>query len=158
MREIPSGLHSRKKRQEIETTLWHTAHIRVQVADTDYGGGVYHGRYFNLFHQARDCFWEDLGVSTLSLKQQGLDLTVAELHTSFLASVYYGDRLDVRTRVVWYREKSMGVTQEIMGTSPDSEISTLRCRTEMNLVSTTRGKAVPLPDHLIQAITSFYGI
>lgn len=166
MRQTFHDQRSSKNKTEIQTLRWHTARVGVQVSDTDYGGGVYHGRYFNLFHQARDQFWTDLGISTLALKQQGFDLTVAELHTAFIRSVYYGDRLTIQTRILWFREKSMGVAQEMEGMGPDmgpdvtSEpgLPTLRCQTEMNLVCTTRGKAVPLPPELIAAVTAFYGI
>lgn len=145
-----------KNKKEITTRLWHTARVGVHISDTDYGGGVYHGRYFNLYDQARDQFWEAIGVSTLSLMRQGLNLTVAELHTAFLRSVFYGDGLDIKTRVLWYREKSMGLAQEIMGLSPGSRQATLRGKTEINLVCTTEGKAVPLPRELIRAIRAYY--
>ena len=34
--------------QAIETEKWHHAQVVPQVADTDYGGGIYHGKYFAL--------------------------------------------------------------------------------------------------------------
>jgi acyl-CoA thioester hydrolase len=154
-RPLQNGKFS-KKGTQIKHGRWHTARVGVQVADTDYGGGVYHGRYFNLYDQARDQFWETIGVSTLSLIRRGIDLTVAEVHTSFVQSVIYGDRLDIRTRMLWYREKSMGMAQEIMGVSPDSRQATLRGKAEINLVCTTKGKAVPLPRDLVRAIKAYY--
>lgn len=158
MRQNLSQQQFRKSGQATIPLHWHTTSVGVQVADTDYGGGVYHGRYFNLFHQARDRFWEDLGVSTLDLMHQGLDLTVAELHTVFLESVFYGDCLEVKTRVLWFRDKSLGVAQQIMGADPLSGHASLRTQAEMNLVCTTRGKAVPLPGELKQAVKTFYGL
>ena len=146
----------KKNMTQIKPCRWHTAKVTVQVSDTDYGGGVYHGRYFSIYHQARDKFWQDVGVSTLSLIQQGLDLTVAELHTVFLESVFYGDRLEIKTRVLWYREKSMGLAQEIIGCSPNASQATPRAKTEINLVCTAKGEAVPLPGQLIRAIRAYY--
>jgi len=148
--------NSSKNGTRIKQCRWHTAQVAVQVSDTDYGGGVYHGRYFNLYDQARDQFWEAIGIPTLSLMQKGIDLTVAELHTTFIESVFYGDRLDIRTRVLWYRQKSLGIAQEIIGLSPDAGQATLRAKTEMNLVCTTKGKAVALPGELLRALHAYY--
>lgn len=129
-----------------------------QVADTDYGGGIYHGKYFALYNQARDTFLEDLGVSYLSLMQQEMNLSVAELRCIYKKPVFYGDRIEVRTRVSWIGRKSLGVIQEMMGTPPGKDDIRLRNRAELNLVCTSNGRAVPLPRELVEAIYGYYGM
>ncbi|HCY83812.1 MAG TPA: hypothetical protein DHV36_01625 [Desulfobacteraceae bacterium] len=137
---------------------WHRCPVTVQVADTDYGGGVYHGTYFALYNQARDVFMEDLGVSYFSLMNQGMNLSVAELHTRYLKPVRYGENIQVLTRISWLRSRSMGVVQKMVSVLPDTEEEILKNQVEMNLVCTdTKIGAVPLPEKLVKAIQTYYG-
>ena len=158
MRPFASDATPSNPKLTIDSVKWHKVSVTVQVSDTDYGGGVYHGRYFSLYHQARDRFIEDLGVSCISLIQQGLALSVAELHTFFVKSVFYGDAIEIQTRVLWLGNRSMGVAQDMFGTDPVTGETTLRNRVEMNIVGTCKGKAVPLPERLVLAIKAYYGL
>ena len=145
-------------KQIIDPVKWHRTSVTVQVSDTDYGGGVYHGRYFSLYHQARDQFMADLGVTALSLMRQDLVLSVVELHTFFVKPVFYGDLLEIRTRFLWLGNRSMGMAQEMFGTDSETGDTTLRNRVEINIVCSRNGKAMTLPENLITAIKTFYDI
>lgn len=142
----------------IVSDLWHRSPVAIQVADTDYGGGVYHGKYFALYNQARDVFMEDLGVSYFSLMNKGMNLSVAELHTRYLKPVSYGELIEVLTRISWLRSRSMGVVQQMVSVDPDTGEEILKNQVEMNLVCTgTKIGAVPLPDELLHAFEQYYG-
>lgn len=136
---------------------WHKTRILPQISDTDYGGGIYHGKYFALYNQARDLFLEDLGIPYLSLMNQGLNLSVAELHTRFHKPVFYGDMIMVHTRISWVRNQSFGVIQKMICIYPDDKSHILKNQVELNLVC-THGEtgAVPLPKRFKDAVQAYY--
>lgn len=140
----------------IETKRIHRVRITPQVADTDYGGGVYHGRYLALYNQARDDFMYELGTPYSWFMEQGLGLTVAEANCRYLLPVHYRDEVWVTTRVAWYRVKSIGFVQEM---EIKKETETLLANgLEINLVCVKFGReSVPLPEEMIQAIDLYYG-
>ena len=159
MKQVIPGLGDIPKTQVMKNQKWHQTPIVPQVADTDYGGGIYHGKYFALYNQARDLFLTDIGVSYLSLMDQGLNLSVAELHTRFLKPIRYGEIIHVNTKISWYRTKSMGIIQQMICPAPEDGIDRPRNEVELNLVCTNnKGIATPLPHVLVQAIKSYYGL
>ncbi|WDP88342.1 MAG: acyl-CoA thioesterase [Desulfobacter sp.] len=136
---------------------WHLARVVPQVSDTDYGGGIYHGKYFALYNQARDIFMADLGVPYLSLMDRGVNLSVAELHTRFFKPVFYGDLVVVHTRISWLRSRSFGVEQKMVCTDERTKTDILANQVEMNLVCTGKGAgAQPLPADLRRGILDYY--
>lgn len=143
-------------KQNITAKNWHKTRVVPQVADTDYGGGIYHGRYFNLYNIARDIFLEDIGVPYRSLMDQEINLSVAQVHTRYYKSVFYGDRLIVHTRVVWIRTRSFAVEQKMVCTDPDSGQDVLKNEMTMNLVCTGRSGAVTIPERLKRAMLEFH--
>ena len=159
MKQVIPGQGDTPETQVIKNHRWHQTPIIPQVADTDYGGGIYHGKYFALYNQARDLFLTEIGVSYLSLMDQGLNLSVAELHTRFLKPIRYGEIIQVDTRIAWYRTRSMGIIQRMISTASENQIDSPRNETELSLVCTNKhGKAHPLPHNLVKAIRSYYGL
>ncbi len=157
MKQVIPGEGDAPQTQVIKNHHWHQTPIVPQVADTDYGGGIYHGKYFALYNQARDLFLTDIGVSYLSLMDQGLNLSVAELHTRFLKPIRYGEIIQVNTRISWYRTRSLGIIQRMYPIAPKNQIGSPRNETELNLVCTNNnGEAQPLPHNLVKAIRSYY--
>lgn len=158
MKQVIDEPLDRPGTRAVTANRWHRCRIVVQVSDTDYGGGVYHGQYFALYNQARDRFMEDLGVPYLSLMKQGLNLSVAELHTRFLTSVRYGEDIRVLTRISWLRFRSLGMTQKMVSLDPDTREETLSNQVEMNLVCTSAATGTaPLPGRLTHAVQRYYG-
>ncbi|MDD9305019.1 MAG: acyl-CoA thioesterase [Desulfobacter sp.] len=140
----------------IDRIKWHKTRVIVQVSDTDYGGGVYHGKYFALYNQARDQFMADLGFPYLSLMTQDMNLSVAELHTRFLKPLMYGETPVIHTRVSWLRTKSLGIVQQMF--TMESCAPLLKNQVEMNLVCTNaRSEPVALPNKLKSIFMNYYG-
>ncbi len=143
----------------LKVKKWHRVRVVPQVADTDYGGGIYHGKYFALYNQARDIFLDDIGVSYFSLMKQGINLSIAELHSTYLKPVFYGDTIMVDTRVAWMRNKSFGVIQKMIHIDPTDQIELLKNEVELNLVCTNnKGESVRIPQKLKAAIEKYCGI
>jgi len=143
--------------QIINTKKMHKTRIIPQVSDTDYGGGIYHGKYFALYNQARDLFLETLGVPYITLMNHGLNLSVAELHTRFAKPVFYGDFIMVHTRISWIRTRSFGVVQKMICIDRENRKEILKNQVEMNLVCTNdASEAVCLPKGLTDAVHAYY--
>ncbi|MCP3943184.1 MAG: acyl-CoA thioesterase [Desulfobacteraceae bacterium] len=143
--------------QIIENHKFHESIIIPQVSDTDYAGGVYHGKYFALYNQARDQFLSEIRVSYLWLMKQGFNLSVVQLQSVYLKPISYGEKVIVNTRVSWYRTKSLGFIQQMMAKDENSDAMIIKNKVELNLVCTNSGgQAVLLPNRLIEAITTYY--
>ncbi len=138
----------------IETRHSHTTWLSPQVSDTDYGGGVYHGRYFAIYNQARDQFISDMGFPYQDLMAQGLHLAVAQINCQYLLPIRYAEKIKISSRVSWYRSKSLGMVQKME--SHDGQ--TIRNRMEINLVCVdSSGASVVLPQKLTRAIDQYHG-
>jgi acyl-CoA thioester hydrolase len=127
-----------------------------QVSDTDYGRGVYHGRYFALYNQARDRFLADLGVSYPDLMKQDMHLTVAQLTCKYIKPVFYNENIQVLSKVTWLRSRSLGVFQQMVLEGDPETGPVTKNEVEFSLVCVnSNGKAVCLPLDLVQAIEAF---
>ncbi len=136
---------------------WHKTRIVPQVSDTDYGGGIYHGKYFALYNQARDLFFEKLGVPYINLMNRGLHLTVAELHTRFHKPIFYGDFIMVHTRISWMRNRSFGVVQKMICIDIKTREKLLKNQVEINLVCiNATSETTRLPEELTEAVHAYY--
>ena len=158
MKQVIQNPLDRPGTRVVVSERWHRTSLAVQVADTDYGGCVYHGRYFALYNQARDVFLDTLGVSYFSLMKRGMNLSVAETHARYLKPVSYGEDAWVLTKISWLRSRSLGVIQKMVTMAPDKKSDILKNQVEMNLVCiNTDSGAVPLPDDFINAVRLYYG-
>lgn len=145
-------------KREFNQVPFHYSPVVPQVADTDYGGGVYHGKYIALYNQARDMFLEELGMPYRHLMDRGMNLTVAQLTCRYLKPVSYGRTLMVGTKVVWYGTKSICMLHEIRLEQADGEPDpAVRNEMEIVLVATSKNrKSIPLPSGLIDAVERYY--
>lgn len=140
-----------------DTPIFHRAFVVPQVSDTDYGSGVYHGRYFALYNQARDQFLADLGVSYPALMKQDMHLTVAELNCKYMKPVFYSERILVLSRVTWLRSRSLGVFQQMVLEDDTEDAPVIKNEVAFSLVCVnSKGKAVSLPRDLTRAIETFH--
>ncbi|THB78718.1 MAG: acyl-CoA thioesterase [Desulfobacteraceae bacterium] len=140
----------------VENPRFHICPIQIQVADTDYGGGVYHGRYLALYNQARDRFMDDMGVSYHSLMKRDIHLTIAETRCKFLRRVSYGETIHVHSTIQWYRNKSLGFYQKMVA-MPHGADPLDKNEVWINAVCVSSGCAVEIPSDLIDAIVKWNG-
>jgi YbgC/YbaW family acyl-CoA thioester hydrolase len=77
---------------------------KVRLYDTDSGGSVFFGNYFQMFSMLKDEFLESLFKSNFNsyLKERGLFLPTTEASAKFLKGAKYGDtvRLTISAEVV----------------------------------------------------------
>ncbi|MDY0039876.1 MAG: thioesterase family protein, partial [Desulforhabdus sp.] len=92
---------------------WHETRLRVPLYEVDLGMAVYHGNYFHLFELARETFLRDLGYPYRRFMDQQLHLTVVETSCSYRRSLDYDDLIEVHTRILWWRRRSLAFAQSI---------------------------------------------
>lgn len=112
---------------------WHKSRLRVPLFEVDLGHAVYHGNYFHIFELARENFLRDMGYPYRRFMDQELHLTVVEATCAYRQPLHYDDHIEVHSRVLWWRRRSLGFTQEIHRLEEQSGQS-LCTRASLNMV------------------------
>ena len=72
---------------------------RIYYHDTDAGTVVYYGNYLKYLEEARTGYLEDRGFSIKGLADSGTMFVVARQEVDYKYPSFYGDILDIDTRV-----------------------------------------------------------
>jgi len=73
--------------------------VRIYYHDTDCGGVVYYANYLKYLEEGRSEFFEHRGISIKKLAQEGTVFVVARQEIDYKAPAYYGDILEIDTRL-----------------------------------------------------------
>jgi acyl-CoA thioester hydrolase len=95
---------------------------RVDYADTDAGGVVYHSRYIDWAERARMQWVRDLGLSNRDLlNDDHVAFAVRKLAADYRAPGRFDDLLEIRTWLMGVGGASFTVRQDICRPAPDSD-------------------------------------
>lgn len=119
---------------EEAVAVWHESRLRVPLFEVDIGQAVYHGNYFHLFEMARENFLRDLGYPYRRFMEQHLHLTIVETSCSYRRSLHYDDHIEVQTRVLWWRRRSLGFAQNILRQKEEDNSRMLCTKATLNMV------------------------
>jgi acyl-CoA thioester hydrolase len=72
---------------------------RVYYHHTDCGGVVYYANYLQFLEEARTEFLAQKGISVSGYIEQGRHFVVSRQEIDYRAPAYYGDMLDIETRL-----------------------------------------------------------
>lgn len=72
---------------------------RIYYHDTDCGGVVYHGNYLKFLEEARSEYLEERGYSVKAMADAGVIFVVRHQDMEYKYPAFYGDVLDIKTRV-----------------------------------------------------------
>lgn len=72
---------------------------RIYYHHTDCGGVVYYARYLDFLEEARTEYMDKRGAAVEELKKQGIFFVVARQEIDYKAPAFYGDILEIDTRV-----------------------------------------------------------
>lgn len=72
---------------------------RIYYYDTDCGGVVYYANYLKYLEEARSEYFEDRGLIIKDLRNEGIGFVVARQEIDYKSPSFYGDTLEVKTRV-----------------------------------------------------------
>ena len=126
------------------------------MSDTDSGGVIYHGRYFNLYNLARDNQMRDMGLSYRQLTEMGTSLSIVDARCRFVRPVFYDQTILIRTGFTWYRNRSFGVLQRLFSTGADGAVLE-RCNEARFIVVCvqTAGRSMAIPEPLCRAMENW---
>ncbi len=132
--------------EEEAVANWHKSGLRVPLFEVDLGQAVYHGNYFHIFELAREAFLRDMGYPYRRFMDQELHLTVVETTCSYRRPLHYDDLIEVHSRVLWWRRRSLAFSQNIYRLEESNEPS-LCTRATLNMVCVRfSGKPTTIPD------------
>jgi acyl-CoA thioester hydrolase len=73
--------------------------VRIYYHDTDCGKVVYYANYLKFLEEARTQFMEEKGIFIKDLIKQGVLFVVARQEIDYKSPAFYGDVLDIQTRL-----------------------------------------------------------
>ncbi len=73
--------------------------IRIYYHDTDCGGVVYYANYLKYLEEARSEYFEERGLIIKDMLKDGIGFVVARQEIDYKSPSFYGDTLEVKTRV-----------------------------------------------------------
>jgi len=73
--------------------------VRIYYHDTDCGGVVYYANYLKYLEEARSEYFETRGLIIKDMLKAGIGFVVARQEIDYKSPSFYGDTLEVKTRV-----------------------------------------------------------
>ncbi len=73
--------------------------VKIYYHHTDCGGVVYYANYLQFLEEARTEFLAERGVSIGELAKEGILFVVSRLEIDYKLPAFYGDILEIETRV-----------------------------------------------------------
>jgi len=73
--------------------------VKIYYHDTDCGGVVYYANYLKYLEEARSEYLEERGLIIKDLLKEGIGFVVARQEIDYKSPSFYGDVLEVKTRV-----------------------------------------------------------
>lgn len=141
--------------QEFPATYVHEIQISIPMYLVDPGNVVYHSRYLDLYHDARDQFLAAAGYPYSQVMMENCHLAVVEATQKYRMPLFYLETATIRTRVAWIRNRSMGFVQEMVKTVDGNPVVCNEAILTLVCVSSTMGQSSSIPEKLVAAISEF---
>lgn len=123
--------------------------IRVRYAETDRMGVVYHANYLVWCEIGRTDFIRAHVASYADLESRGVMLAVSEASIRYLRGARYDDRVEIRTRLLDLRSRSMRFGYELVHAGRGDRLATA----ETSLICLSGdGRPASLPGWLREAL------
>ncbi len=123
--------------------------VRIRMYHTDLVG-VFHGRIFEVFEEARTEVFRRLGYEYRSSEARGLALVVLGVDAVFASRLHIDDLVEVGVYVSYLTRARVTVEYEVR--RPGDARAAVTGHTTFAYIDATRGCAVPLPPEVLAAI------
>ena len=97
--------------------------IEIRYGDLDPQGHVNNAKHLTYFEQARVTYWMELGIFTKDQSFMELGVIVADVHLTYLAPIYFGQKIKVGVHVAKLGNKSMTWEQNIVDEESGKELA-----------------------------------
>lgn len=131
----------------------HSTDIQIRFNDIDMLGHLNNTMYFSYFDIGKADYFN--AIRRTDNHWGHLDIVIVNVNCDFMSRVRYTERIAVRTRVSYIRNKSFEVLQEMV--DKDSNEIKAVCRTVMVGFDPATGKSAPLSHEWKKAIADFEG-
>ena len=138
----------------MKTGGMHNETYRISMALADPGNVLYHSRYLDLYHDARDRYMEAAGYGYGRLMMEGFHLAVVDTHLQFRMPAFYLETVEIHTRVSQIRSRSLQFAQTMTKRIGEDEL-TINEATYALVCIDLKGRPNPLPEALKAAIYAF---
>jgi acyl-CoA thioester hydrolase len=130
--------------------------IEVRYGDLDPQGHVNNAKYLTYFEQARVAYWIDMGFFSKDQSFMELGVILADVHITYFAPVYFGQKVKVGVHVIRLGNKSMTWEQNVVDVESGKELA----RGEVVIVAYDyrQEKTIPIPNEWREKITEFEGL
>jgi len=119
----------------------HKFELSVYYEDTDLAGIVYYANYLKFIERARSEWVQALGIDQMRLKAEyGVVFAVRRIEADYLQAAKFGDRLQVRTRVLELTGARVRLEQKV-----ERDTETLFTANVTLIALAEGGKATRLP-------------
>ena len=127
--------------------------IEVRYGDLDPQGHVNNAKYLTYFEQARIAYWIDMGFFTTDQSFMEIGVILADVHLTYLAPVYFGQKIKVGVHVARLGNKSMMWEQNVVDIESGQEFA----KAEIVIVAYDyrQEKTIPIPQGWREKIVEF---
>lgn len=126
---------------------------KVRLYDTDSGGSVFFGNYFQMFSMLKDEFLEHLFKSNFNsyLKERGLFLPTTEASAKFLKGAKYGDAVKLSISVEVVNPKVLRFRYSVQNPASDGSICA-EGETVSIMASLETGKSTQITEDILKIL------
>lgn len=123
---------------------------RIYYHHTDAGGVVYYAEYLKFLEEARTKFLEDCGIILKEWIRKGIQFVVIYQEISYKAPAFYGDILDIETRLTNIDRIKIEFEYEIK--NQEKKLISL-AKTKLACVN-SEFKPSPIPEEIYRSLNS----
>lgn len=128
--------------------------IRIEWGKCDAAGITFYPNYFSWFDAATWCMFDEAGIDAYKLHRDGTFIPIADAHAKFMVPGNLGDHAVIESHVAEWRERFFLVKHRALrGEDVLLEGEELRAWVVKHPDDPRRFKTVPIPDHVIKALS-----
>lgn len=126
----------------------HRIPLQIRFNDIDILGHLNNTVYFGFFDTGKAYFFEEIMDGKMDWKK--VDTVIANVDCAYVAPIYFGEKIEVRTRCVNIHDKSFRLQQVII----ETDIGQLKAAAETVMVSfdAASQKATEMPSRIREAL------
>ena len=130
-------------------TLELNVDLVVRFSETDAMGVVWHGNYLKFFEDAREEFGNSFGLEYLTMHANGFFTPIVKSNINHKASVYYGQKMNVKIVLQYTIAAKIVFTYEIVNLNTN-EIAATGSTTQVFLSVEDRVLELNKPDFYVE--------
>lgn len=142
--------------QPAHANQMNVSRVRIRMYHTDFVGGAFHGRYFELFEEARTEAFRRAGFHWEQTHREGIAFVVTKIGAEFYRPTAMDDELAIAVFVTRLTRARCVVEYEVRRFGEDELLA--RGHTDFAFFDTVRNRLVGVPESVRRAIFACTGM